>query len=310
MFHHFHDDNHGAGQGSISRDDFETILDFVGLSRIIDPANWVDNMERGLLEDEHLCITFDDALLCQFDVALPVLEKHHLRAFWFVQSSVFEGIPVKFEIYRRFRSTHFRDIADFYHLFFEKVKNSEFGDQVASVLDEQAILQMMTAFPFYTRDDVHFRLIRDQGLGPHQYEQLMDELVADYDQGVQSLTQDLWLSDEHLRYLTDRGHTVGLHSYSHPMLMANLTYEEQWREYKKNYEHIQRVCGQKILAMSHPANSYNADTVRILDRLGIRLGFRSNMFLEPGESNLNTSKYEMAREDHANILALLNADEG
>ena len=305
MFHHFHDEKHGKGQGSISKEDFETILNFVGLSRIMDPVNWIDNLELGRLKGEHVCLTFDDALLCQFDVALPALEKYHLTAFWFVQSNVFEGLPAKFEVYRRFRSAYFRDISDFYRLFFAKVMDSDFRGQAESVLVDTDIRRIMTTFPFYTTDDVRFRLIRDRALRPNEYEQLMDELVAEFGLSLQSLAQGLWLSDEHLRYLTDRGHIVGLHSYTHPMLMANLTFQEQWQEYSRNHEHLKRVCNQEIVAMAHPANSYNSDTIRILTRLGIRLGFRSNMFPGPGQQTLNASKYEVARQDHANILPLL-----
>src|SRR3990167_6501841 len=105
MFHHFHGEGHYVGQGSISGREFEDILQFVGLKRILNPEEWLGRLETGQLKDEDLCLTFDDGLLCQFDVAFPVLEKYGLRAFWFVYSSVFEGKPSsKFEIYRVFRT--------------------------------------------------------------------------------------------------------------------------------------------------------------------------------------------------------------
>ena len=33
------------------------------------------------LEDTDVCITFDDNLKCQYEIALPVLDKYSLKAF-------------------------------------------------------------------------------------------------------------------------------------------------------------------------------------------------------------------------------------
>jgi hypothetical protein len=52
--------------------------------------------------------------------------------------------------------------------------------------------------------------------------------------------------------------------------------------------------------MSHPCNSYNADTIAVLRDLGIEQGFCSNMSHGPARS-----AFEIPREDHANILAAM-----
>ena len=111
MFHHFHDERHYQGQGSISQQDFDDILQFVGLDRILEPHEWTKRLNEGRLVEGDLCISLDDGLLCQFDIALPVLEKYNLKAFWFIYSSVFEGdLGSKFEIYRVLRSKFFKNI--------------------------------------------------------------------------------------------------------------------------------------------------------------------------------------------------------
>jgi len=50
------------------------------------------------------------------------------------------------------------------------------------------------------------------------------------------------------------------------------------------------------IAMSHPCGNYNDDTLRILKRFGIRIGFRSNNSV----THINTC-LEVPRNDHANI---------
>jgi hypothetical protein len=51
--------------------------------------------------------------------------------------------------------------------------------------------------------------------------------------------------------------------------------------------------------VSHPCNSYGNTTLNILEELGVDLGFRSNM------SILGREGLEFPREDHANILAMM-----
>jgi len=57
--------------------------------------------------------------------------------------------------------------------------------------------------------------------------------------------------------------------------------------------------------MAHPTNSYTAGTLDVLKRLGIRCGFRSNMVPARAGEGLNPTPLELARQDHANIMAQL-----
>lgn len=72
--------------------------------------------------------------------------------------------------------------------------------------------------------------------------------------------------------------------------------EEQEREYELNLELIQKITGHKPETMAHPCNSYSRVTLNILERLGIKLGFRANM------ENHMYSCYEFPRRDHSGIV--------
>jgi hypothetical protein len=56
--------------------------------------------------------------------------------------------------------------------------------------------------------------------------------------------------------------------------------------------------------MSHPNGSYNLDTLEILKNLGIELGFKQIMAIEPekGMKKINNSRLEIARENHSAIM--------
>ena len=113
MFHHFKNHQHKGGQGAISAETFSRLLTLIGPERILSANDWCNRVSRGTLQQNDLCITFDDSLLCQFDIALPVLEHFNKTAFWFVYSSVFQDLAEPFEIYRHFRTTQYTNINDF-----------------------------------------------------------------------------------------------------------------------------------------------------------------------------------------------------
>ena len=62
------------------------------------------------------------------------------------------------------------------------------------------------------------------------------------------------------------------------------------------YDFLHTLLRQNPKTVSHPCNSYNADTLSILRNLNIEIGFRANM-----ENHL-LSEFEFPREDHANVV--------
>lgn len=315
MFHHFHGGTHVRSQGSLSQDDFKNIVSHLGVKRFLSPAEWLEGLAKKTLRDSDLCLTFDDGLLSQPEIALPVLDHFKLKAFWFVYSGVFSASPAgqalagqtggegfgNLEIYRSFRTKYFDNMEDFYRLFFSKV--SERG--IFTAVDEEVIKEQQKLFPFYSINDIQFRFLRDKALGGENYEKIMDSMLEDYQVAKSDLAKNLWMSNQDLKQLISNGHSIGLHSYSHPTDLADLSPQRQLEEYQKNYSHLEEVCGKKPVAMAHPCNSYSNDTLEILKQLGISCGFRSNMFPRRAGDPLNTNALEIAREDHANTMRVI-----
>ena len=301
MFHHFHGSRHTPCPGSISAEELEAIIRHVGPDRILDPAEWIERAERGRLAPADLCLTFDDALLCQFEIAFPVLQAFHLRAFWFVYSNVFEGTISRFEVYRVFRSACFHEVDEFYELFFAKVRQSRFSDQAQRALDAGEIARRRERHPFYSAADVQFRILRDSVLARNDFDAIMLELIEERGHSLASLAENLWMSNEHLRTLRDCGHILGLHSYSHPMRLGEQPPAEQTDEYTKNYAHLASIGGPPR-SVAYPAGSYSESTLALLRQMGVSCGFRSSM-APPYFGRLgNFSSLEIAREDHANLM--------
>ena len=296
MFHHFHAEGRAEAQGSLSRNGLDRLVDYVTKGRILSAEEWMTRALARTLKDSHLCLSFDDGLRSQYDIALPLLEALDIKAFWFVYSSVFEGQPGRMEIYRKFRSTYFDDVESFYAEFFRFVNRSPYRRDVAGAVSRFDPRSYLPHAPFYSESDRRFRFVRDRVLSTGCYDRIMDSMLESSGVSLEELSRDLWMDEACLRHLQELGHIVGLHSHTHPFEIRRLPLRAQREEYGANYDFLRRVLARRPRTMSHPCNSYSDVTLRILEDLGVRIGFRANMGL-PTFSDL-----EFPRQDHANIL--------
>ena len=299
MFHYFHGATHPKRQGSISSTQFEKLLQWLMANyRLLSADEYQGKAIAGLLDSNDICLSFDDALLCQYDVAAPLLDKHGLKAFFFIYSSPMMGDPDPLEIYSYFRSVEYVSVDQFYEEFFQETRKS-LGVHLVECRQRFLELDYLSEFPFYSDNDRWFRFLRDNVLQEDQYDLIMTTLMTHKEFCAQSVSDALWLNDEHLHDLVDQGHVLGLHSTTHPTVMDNLSTEQQTEEYERNLDHLKSILGGdgEVKAMSHPCGRYNEDTLCILRGLGVEIGFRSNMSCVE-----NRQLLELPREDHANIV--------
>lgn len=298
MFHHLHGELHLPAQGSLSASEFHEMIEYLQKRyTVLDASTYIEKFQDGSLDGTDICLSLDDGLKCQYDIALPVLEALDIQAFFFVYSSAFTDEPDPLEIYRYFRTTYFSDIDEFYSLFFEVVaglRPKEFSVSRSLFLDSD----YLSSFPFYSQNDKWFRYLRDQFLAQEEYHDSMKHLMALKSFDLAHAKELLWMTENELLDLDARGHILGLHSFTHPTQMSKLGEEVQHLEYLSNLEHLSKLLGKSIRSMSHPCGDYSQTTLRILSELGIEIGFRSSMSVKEVFSAL-----EIPREDHANVFA-------
>ena len=122
MFHHLHDELHMPTQGSLSAQEFREMIRWLNLNySLIGAREYKAKFEENTLESNDVCLSFDDALKCQYDIAIPILEEYQLDAFFFVYSSAFIGNSNLLEIYRYFRTSCFKH-RGILRLFFQAVE--------------------------------------------------------------------------------------------------------------------------------------------------------------------------------------------
>ncbi len=298
MFHHFTDARHPAGQGAITADQLRALLDWVGLDRLLPARVWLDRFRSGDLDGE-LCLTFDDNLRCQYDVALPVLRELNLTAFWFVYSSPIEGMVERLEVYRYFRTVAYGTVDEFYLAFDVAIARSQWADEVTSALTSFDPSTYLEQFSFYTDGDRRFRFLRDQVLGQERFFVLMDFMVDKWGPH-DDLPDLLWMNADHWIELHADGHVIGMHSHTHPTDLATMSIESQRQEYVQNQSTIETVVGERPTVVAHPASSYSGATLDMLRELDVEVGFATHGPVRYDE------RLEILRHDHSDLVRQTN----
>ncbi len=252
----------------------------------------MEDLRRGKTEPSELCLCFDCGLKSQYDIALPVLDAYGIKAFWFLYTSVFENGVVAVEQHHHFRFFCFETVDRFYTAFFQAAaaRLAERYEQGYAAFQKDGYLNWA---PFYTREDRLYKYLRDRVMTDGEFNGVLQTMMDEMGYDVEQYRQILWLNRQEVQRLADTGHVIGMHTHTHPNEIGKLPYEEQLREYGTCRDILREITGQEITTMSHPCNSYNGDTLRVLRELSVEAGFRSDP--DPRYH----SRLELPRIDHA-----------
>jgi len=298
MFHHFHGENHPAGQGSISADDLDQMIAWLRKDyEILNIEEFFQKALAGKLTTKETCLTLDDSLLCQYEIALPVIESHGLTALFNVYSSAFSGEPDPLEVYRYFRSVSYGNFDEFFDDFFTMIKERFSSKYVKGMSRFSREREIYDGFPFYTENDKIFRFFRDKILGPSDYNLIMIDLMNQKMFDTSEVPTKVFMTVNQLEQLNRKGHTLGLHSDTHPTQIQSLSKEAQIREYMTNYNFLKNITGAGARIVAHPCGQYSEITLEILHQLEVCVGFRSSLNIPYAKSLL-----EIPREDHSNVF--------
>ncbi len=306
VFHLFHDElRHKKAHGSLSKDNFKEIIEIIGRENILDAEIFYQKLLEDKLKDNHVCFTFDDAHKSAIDIALPVLEDFKIKSFFYVYSSVLEGNPDNLEIFRFFRTNYFKDINDFYNLFYKTLNENL---DLFFKKKENIILEKKKRYPFYSIEDIKFRLVRSDFFKEKKdFEKIMFRLMENKKFKIEDNLSTLFMNSDDIILLENLGHKIGLHSHTHPIKIENLSYDGQLNEYIKNRDILSKTIKKPvdyIKTASHPCGSYNENSLKVLQKLGIKLAFKDSMLIEKEKKmkKINNSKLEIARIDPFDII--------
>lgn len=299
MFHHFSSHSQSVRPGSISESDFERMIRYLlDNYQILTPTLFFERVQSSSLSPTDAVLTFDDSLLSQFEVAVPVLETFGLRGIFFINSSVSSGVPDTLEVFAHFRSSQFSSFEQFWGAFLEESEVHQPG--IVESMDAEFPDGWLSEYSFYSTSERKFRFLRDMVLNSREYVTIMESLMRRFPSFVVGeVARGLWMREEHLAEIVRLGHEIGLHSHSHPTRMEDLEPRKQKIEYETNRSWLRSELGIDPRWVAHPCGSYSRTTLEILTEMGIHVGFKDSM--QPGRYGSNL---EIPREDSTNILNL------
>ena len=154
-------------------------------------------------------------------------------------------------------------------------------------------------------------MVRDIFLSKDDYEKNMFLMLKEFKVDIENQKLKLFFNEKDLIKLDKLGHVIGLHSHNHPTKIENLSYSEQKLEYSTNLNNLIKILkksSNSIKFSSHPCGSYDKNSLKVLNELGIDIAFKDSMTVdyEMGMNSINNSSLEIARQDHVEILKMMN----
>ena len=177
------------------------------------------------------------------------------------------------ELFRFFRNNFFKNINEYYNLFYKYIDlelNQIFNKELAS------LKKLKSKFPYYTIEDLKFRMIRDKFLTKSEYEKINFKMFKDKNFKYKKFEKKFYMNENDLKIIDKNNHIIGLHSHSQFHRIGKLSTKIQLKEYKKNIYLLANILNKPknyFKSMSHPNGSYSPKTLKILKNLGIKVRF-------------------------------------
>lgn len=164
---------------------------------------------------------------------------------------------------------------------------------------------MKKTFPYYSINDIKYRILRDEFLSKKNLDIIMKKIFIKKNFKPEKYFNKIFMSKKDIKDLINDGHVIGLHSHSHPTTLNKLTKREQETEFKKNKFYLNKYT-KNIYSMSHPCGSYSESTLKLLKKIGIKIGFKQHLLIEKdlGMKKINNSNLEIARRDSSEFLKM------
>ena len=292
MFHNFHDSKDFLSTpGSISKKKFENLVKELKNKKfnLINPKTFFLKIKKKNLKKKDILLTFDDGLKCQIKIILPILEKYKIQSIFFIPTFKYFKLNSTLEAKRYFIYTKFKNIKNFYKIYFKRVFLSENKKNNFLKINKKKISNFQKKYLFYSVDDIIFRLIRSKNLQKHNL--IMKDIMRKFNFNEKSVAKKLLMDARDYKKLVKSKQHIGLHSDEHITSKAGLTYKKEFQNYFQNKEILNEFY-KDINACSYPTNVYTKNSKKILSNIGIDFAFISN-----DKCLTKYSKYHLPRTD-------------
>ena len=207
----------------------------------------------GSLPRRACVLTFDDGLRCQFELALPVLERLGAPAIFFVPGRpLAEGRML--EVHKL-------------HALRERLPDDELAARLPPGMPNVTAEEAQTHYRYDTPEAARLKFLLNIRLPAEQRRELVDDLFAAEFPDEPALAEDLYMDAGQVAELEREHRAVGAHSYAHQPL-ATLSNGELEGDLARVTQLLEEVTGSRPRTFSYPYGTTAAVDARTAEAVG------------------------------------------
>ena len=259
---------------------------------IINPLDFLNHvLGKHQLHVQNPCLlTFDDGLKDHLHYVFPELQKRGLSGCFFVPSASSQNLELLdvHAIHYILESGHTgRDLLEMVaevcrrFEFDLKVSLPKSGPNKSNRFDDADVKTFKRLLQYELPSKLRHEVVVDL------FAQLRRESATD-------LAQELYLSIADLQFMAREGMLIGSHAHTHPWL-GNETLSDQSHEISESVNFLQKIgVMDNNWLFAYPFGSYNSDTLSLLESMGCKAAFTTEVgFSSLGsDNNLTLSRFD------------------
>lgn len=208
----------------------------------------LEHLERGTLPSRALSITFDDGYRDNYTIALPILQRHGLKATFFVCSGYLnDGLMFNDVIIESLRACQSAQL----DMNWLGLGQLPVHDMTLKRVGAEKILSAVKYLPFLEREQACTRLWEAAAPGKER--------------------PGLMMTDDQIRRLSAQGMTIGGHTHTHPIL-NRIDLDSARQDIAHNRHLLSTLVGHEPLIFAYPngrpVRDYGHEHVQLLKSLG------------------------------------------
>lgn len=240
------------------------------LFHILPLSEAVFRLKNGTLPARSACVTFDDGYADNAEVALPILQRLHIPATFFVADGFLDGgIMFNDRIIEIIRNIT-QSMLDLTPLGLERLSLTSFEQKRAAIA---TLLSRLKYTSLEKREELLAEIERIAGITP---------------------SANLMMRCEQVRELHNAGMEIGGHTVNHPIL-ASIDMASSESEIIRNRNRLQQITGSPVKLFAYPNGKphtdYNAEHVALVKKLG----FDAAVSTRSGVSSRHSDCFQLPR---------------
>ena len=230
----------------------------------------IARLRRGTLPERPACITFDDGYADNAEIALPILQRHHLSATFFISTGFLDG---------------------------GRMWNDTVIESVRRAAKSTLDLTPIGLRPFAVDTDTARRQTIDAVLRAFKYLDPADReqrCSAVQEIAKAALPDDIMLCRSQVRALRDAGMDIGAHTVSHPIL-SRVPLSIARQEITEGRDSLEAITGKRISLFAYPNGKPHVDYGEEHVKMTRELGFDGAVSTGWGAATAGTDPFQLPR---------------